>query len=145
MKTSFKSLIQLAVCLGFATTFVAQAQQAKIDPTGAWKSSYTNQSGEVRESTVTLKLEGDKVTGAVSAFREGGTDTPISNGTLKGDEIAFDVTRERGGNTMTTKYTGKISGDTIKGKMESQRDGQPQTRDWEAKKVAAKPAAPPAR
>ena len=143
MQRTLRSVIQLAVCLAFAAGVAAQAEEKKIDPTGAWTSSYTNQSGQVRESTLTLKLEGDKLTGTMAGRREG-SDTAISNGTIKGDEIAFEVTREFGGNRVTTKYTGKISGDTIKGKSESQRDGQAQTRDWQAKRAAAKPATPPA-
>ena len=48
------------------------------------------------------------------------------------------MTREFNGNKFTTKYAGKISGDTIKGKAESERDGQARSRDWEAKREAAK-------
>ena len=40
---------------------------------------------------------------------------------------------------MTSTYKGKLSGDSIKGKIESTRDGQPQSRDWDAKREAAKP------
>jgi len=115
--------------------FTASAEEKKIDPTGTWKSSYTNQDGQVRESTIKLKVEGDKLTGTVSGRNN---DTAIEQGKIKGDEISFQVTREFGGNKVVIKYTGKVSGDTIKGKSESQRDGQPQTRDWVAKKEAAK-------
>jgi hypothetical protein len=112
----------------------ARAEEKKIDPTGTWKSSYTNQDGQVRESTIKLKVEGDKLTGTVSGRNN---DAPIEQGKIKGDEISFQVTREFNGNKIVIKYSGKVSGDTIKGKSESQRDGQPQTRDWVAKKEAA--------
>ena len=36
------------------------------------------------------------------------------------------------------KYNGKVSADSIKGKSESERNGEPQSRDWEAKREAAK-------
>ena len=134
MKQTLKSITQLAVCLVLTLGFTARAEEKKIDPTGTWKSSYTNQDGQVRESTIKLKLEGDKLTGTVSGRNN---DSAIEEGKIKGDEVSFQVTREFNGNKSVMKYTGKVSGDTIKGKSESQRDGQPQTRDWVAKKEAA--------
>jgi hypothetical protein len=128
--------MQLAACLALALGFTAtaSAQDKKIDVNGTWKSSFTNQDGQVRESTFKLKAEGDKLTGTVSGRQN---DTAIEEGKIKGDEISFQVTREFNNNKVVTKYTGKVSGDTIKGKSESQRDGQPQTRDWVAKKEPA--------
>src|SRR6266550_3399494 len=134
MKRTLKSIAPLAVCLVLALGFTAGAEEKKIDPTGTWKSSYTNQDGQVRESTIKLKAEGDQLTGTVSGRNN---DATIEQCTIKGDEISFQVTREFGGNKVVIKYSGKVSGDTIKGKSESQRDGQPQTRDWVAKKEAA--------
>ena len=134
MQRTLKSTTQLAVCIVLTLGFTASAEEKKIDPTGTWKSSYTNQDGAVRESTIKLKVEGDKLTGTVSGRNN---DAAIEEGKIKGDEISFQVTREFGGNKVVIKYSGKISGDTIKGKSESQRDGQPQTRDWVAKKEPA--------
>ena len=132
MKQTLKSITQLAVCLVLTLGFTAGAEEKKIDPTGTWKSSYTNQDGQVRESTIKLKVEGDKLTGTVSGRNN---DSAIEEGKIKGDEVSFQVTREFNGNKSVIKYTGKVSGDTIKGKSESQRDGQPQTRDWVADAV----------
>ena len=134
MQRTLKSIIQLAVCLTLTLGFTASAQDKKTDVTGTWKSSFTNQNSQVRESTFKLKVEGDKLTGTVSGRNN---DTAIEEGKVKGDEISFQVTREMNGNKVTTKYTGKVSGDTIKGKTESQRDGQSQKREWVAKKEPA--------
>jgi hypothetical protein len=134
MKQTFKSITELAVCLVLTLGFTASAEEKKIDLTGTWKSSYTNQDGQVRESTIKLKVEGDKLTGTVSGRNN---DATIEQGKITGDEISFQVTREFNGNKVVIKYSGKVTGDTIKGKSESQRDGQPQTRDWVAKKEAA--------
>ena len=134
MQRILKSITQLAVCLLLTLGFAVRAEEKKIDLTGTWKSSYTNQDGQVRESTIKLKAEGDKLTGTVSGRNN---DATIEQGTIKGDEVSFQVTREFNGNKVVIKYSGKVSGDTIKGKSESQRDGQPQTRDWVAKKEAA--------
>lgn len=135
MQQTVKSLLQLTACLLLTLSVTASAQDKKVDLNGTWKSSFTNQNGQVRESTFKLKVEGEKVTGTVSGRNN---DTAIEEGKIKGDEVSFQVTREAQGNKVVTKYTGKISGDTITGKSESQRDGQPQTRDWVAKREAAK-------
>src|SRR5262249_58499719 len=93
--------------------------------------------GPDRKMSLKLKVEGDKVTGKLTAPARGGEmrDTDIKDGQIKGDEISFKVEREINGNTMVSKYNGKVSGDTIKGKMEFERNGETQSRDWEAKRV----------
>ena len=131
MQPTLKSITQLAACLVLALGFTAIAEEKKTDLTGTWKSSYTNQDGQVRESTIKLKAEGDKLTGTVSGRNN---DATIEQGTIKGDEVSFQVTREFNGNKVTTKYNGKLSGDSIKGKIETERNGTPQSRDWEAKR-----------
>jgi hypothetical protein len=140
MHKSVKSPSLLTACLALTFAFAANA----ADVTGTWKSSFTNQNGQVRESTFKLKAEGEKLTGTVSGRNN---DTAIGEGKIKGDEVSFQVVREFNGNTMTNKYSGKLSGDTITGKSESQRDGQPQSRDWTAKREAEEkaPAAEPAK
>lgn len=134
MKLTIKTITQLAVCLALTFGFTARAEDKKVDLTGSWKSSFTNQNGQARETIYKFKVEDGKLSGTVSG-RNG--DTAIEDAKLTGDEIAFAVTREFNGNKMVIKYSGKVSGDTIKGKSESQRDGQPQSRDWEAKREAA--------
>lgn len=101
------------------------------DPTGTWKWTVSF-GGQSREMTLKLKMEGDKLTGAM--VRDG-QETPIQDAQCKDGDVSFTVVRERDGQKMTSKYTGKVSGDTITGKRESQRDGQTQSRDWEAKRV----------
>jgi len=130
------------VCLLIGLSAIGRAADGKTDPTGTWKWSFTGQNGQTRETTLKLKLEGDKLTGTISGR---GGDTAIESATLKDDAIAFQVTREFNGNKFTQKYTGKISGDSIKGKIEFERDGQAQSRDWDAKREAAKAAEPAAK
>ena len=136
MQRTLTSLTQLAVCLVIALGIGARAaDEKKNDPTGTWKWSFTGQNGQSRETTLKLKVDGDKLTGTISGR---GGETTIQEAKLKGDEISFQVTRENNGNKITTKYNGKISGDTIKGKTEFERNGQPQSRDWEAKRESEK-------
>jgi len=138
MQRTIKSIIQLSACLALTIGFMARAEDKKIDLTGTWKSSVTNQNDQVRETVFKLKAEGDKLTGTISGRNN---DTAIEEGKIKGEEISFQVTREFNGNKMVIKYTGKVSGDTITGKSESERDGQTRSRDWVAKREAAKDSA----
>jgi hypothetical protein len=120
---------------------VVQAQQKKVDPTGKWTWTTPGRNGGPdRTSTLTLKLEGEKVTGKLSTPGRDGQarETEITEGKLKGEEISFAIVREFNGNKMTSKYSGKVSAESIKGKIEFERNGQTQSRDWEAKRAAAK-------
>jgi hypothetical protein len=116
------------------------SEEKKTDPTGTWTWSTLGRNGSPdRKSTLKLKLEGDKVTGTLSAPGRDGQIivVAVSQGKLKGDEISFEVSREFQGNKFTAKYNGKISGDSIKGKLETERNGQTQSRNWEAKRVSS--------
>ena len=136
------SLILTAALLTLGATASSQAADKKADPTGTWTWTTPGRDGaEGRKSTLTLKAEGEKVTGKLaSPGRQGGEarEIEIKNGKLKGDEVSFEVTREFGGNSFTAKYSGKIAGDTIKGKVQTERDGETRDRDWEAKRETAK-------
>src|SRR5262245_60242984 len=109
MQRTVKAILQLTACLLMTLAVTATAQDKKPDLNGSWKSSFTNQNGQVRETTFKLKVEGEKVTGTVSGRNN---DTAIEDGKVKGDEVSFQVTREIQGNKVVTKYTGKVSGDT---------------------------------
>jgi hypothetical protein len=141
MKTP-KSLSLQCVALilaAFASTFSGRAadtdSKSVANPTGTWKWTFETQSGQTIESSLKLKLEGDKLTGTF--IGRGGTEVAIQDAALKRDEISFTVVRERAGQKMTSKYSGKLAGDTIKGKIETERDGQTSSRDWEAKRATA--------
>ncbi len=124
MKFQLK-IVVLAVAIA-ATTIATFAAE---NPTGKWKWSFTTQQGQTFETTLTLKLDGDKLVGTVTG--RSGTETAIDDAKLDSDTVSFSVTRDRQGQKFTTKYSGKISGDTIKGKSTSDRG----ERDWEAKRV----------
>jgi hypothetical protein len=133
---TMKSLVKIVAGAIFALGFIAQVHAA--DATGTWTWTQPGrQGGEGRKMTLKLKVDGEKLTGAVTMpGRQGGDpiETAISDGKVKGDEIAFNVVREFNGNKMTTKYSGKVSADAIKGKTEMERNGQANSRDWEAKR-----------
>jgi hypothetical protein len=103
---------------------------AAEDPTGNWKSTMML-GKKSQDVTITLKLEGDKLTGTIGG---GQRDAAISDGTFKDDKVSFSVIREQKGEKLTQKYTGTVSGDTIKGKVDTERGGKSRSTDWEAKR-----------
>jgi hypothetical protein len=136
-RNALSTVLKLITCATLAVGVVANAAEKKSDPAGSWTWSVPARNGGAdRTNNLTLKVEGDKLTGALAApGRDGQINTlTIADGKVTGDDVSFSVTREFNGNTMTSKYTGKLSGDTIKGKIEFERNGEPQTRDWEAKR-----------
>jgi hypothetical protein len=120
-------LVVALALIGFASS--AMAADEKTDATGTWKWTMTRGDNKV-ELAVTLKQDGEKLTGAI---KRGDQETAIADGKVDGKKISFSVTRERNGNKMTTKYSGEITGDTLKGKIEfTNAQGETQSRDWEA-------------
>ncbi|HEV2949609.1 MAG TPA: hypothetical protein VGX70_19685 [Gemmataceae bacterium] len=127
-----RRLFVTALVVTLAGSFGAARADDKANPTGTWKWTVTRNNQE-REMTLKLKLDGDKLTGAMVG--QDNQETPIEDGQFKDGEVSFKVTRERQGNKFTMKYSGKVSGDNIKGKTEFDRNGETQSRDWEAKRA----------
>jgi hypothetical protein len=102
---------------------------------GVWKWSvaFGGGGGFRADSTLTLKQEGEKLVGKLSAGRAG--DSEIKKGKFKSGHISFETEREREGETFTNRYYGKLSGDKIQGHMELNFFGQPRTNKWEALRV----------
>jgi hypothetical protein len=95
------------------------------DVTGKWTAQVPGRQGAARETTFTLKADGDKLTGTVSG-QQG--DTPISDGKISGDKISFVRESQRGKQT----FTGTVAGDEIKFKR-AMEQGEPQ--EFVAKRV----------
>jgi hypothetical protein len=124
MKTriAFLSICLVMTTIAWAAEVNAQDREDRMyrrdmalvwlaDASGKWTAQVPGRDGQPQETTFTFKVEGDKLTGAVSG-RQG--DTPIADGKISGDEISFTVTRERQGATIKQLYKGKVSGDEIK-------------------------------
>ena len=120
----------LSVCFALLAATLAWA----ADVTGKWVAQVPGREGQTRETTFTLKAEGDKLTCSVSG-RQG--DTAISDGKINGDEISFTVVRNFQGNEFKTHYKGKVAGDEIK--FTATREGGPggggQPQEFVAKRV----------
>ena len=115
----------------------ARAEDKKVDPSGTYTWTVPARNGGAdRTNTLTLKLEGDKLTGKLSApGRDGQINSrDIADGKITGTDVSFCVVRTFNDNTVTNKYSGKFADGVIKGKTEfNNRNGEPQSRDWEAK------------
>lgn len=128
--------IMLGAAFLVGTLNFAQAQDTKVDPTGTyiWTMPGRN-GGPDRTNTLTLKLDGDTLTGKLSAPGRGGkiNETEIADGKVDGSTVSFNVIRTYNENTMTNKYSGKLADGTITGTIEFNRNGDTQSRDWTAK------------
>jgi hypothetical protein len=103
----YRTVAVLAACIVLLGISIAYA----ADVTGKWVAQVPGREGQTREVTITLKAEGEKLTGSVSG-RQG--DNPISDGKIKGDDLEFTVTQNFQGNEVKVNYKGKVSGDEIK-------------------------------
>ena len=127
-KLLFVTAILLVVALG---AFAA-------DVTGKWTYEQAGRNGgPARQVTITLKQDGNKLTGTVPGFGRGGAAAPeseITNGKVDGNNVSFEVKREFNGNTMVTKYEGTVSGDEMKLKITRDTPNGPMTNEVTAKK-----------
>jgi hypothetical protein len=96
---------------------------------GVWKWSVTF-GDRTFDSRVTLKLEGDRLTGKLSGGR---SDTDIHRGRFRDNRVSFQVERRGfgGGETTTNIYRGRLEGDKITGIYTSTFGGL-RTNDWNA-------------
>lgn len=108
------------------------------DLTGKWTYSMQGRDGTPREVTITLKQDGDKLTGSVPGMGRGGAAAPamdVMNGKVDGDKFSFETKMEMGGQTRVTKYEGTSSGSELKMKVTRETQNGPQTNEVTAKKA----------
>ena len=144
-------LTTLAITLAIAASSLgARAEDTRptVNPSGTWNVTYPPTSAAAAESTLVLKLEGDKLSGTITRLTGGKTERlAIEIGKVKGDQITFSVqhyARTYQGNVaqppdkdqlVQRKFEGRMSGDGIKGKVAQTYQGNTHTRDWEAKRI----------
>jgi hypothetical protein len=106
--------LMVAVCM-LAFTSIAFAQGAKVDVTGKWQFTVQTDAG-TGTPTVTLKQDGDKLTGHYSSETLGEADL---TGTVKGSDIKFSFNASLQGQAVPVTYTGTVdSKDTMKGTLD---------------------------
>jgi len=91
------------------------------DVSGKWKAEFEGRDGQKMTSDLTLKADGEALTGTISGR---GGDTAISEGKISGDDISFVVVRNFQGQEAKMQYKGKVAGDEIKLSVQF-REGMP--------------------
>ncbi len=122
-----KAVLAAALALGLCG--LARAEDVKkADPSGTWKCE-TDVNGQKRESTLTLKKDGDKLTGTIVYADK--MESKLSDVKFKDGELSFSATREVNDQKITIKYKAKVEGDKIKGKAEAEVGGETRSFDFE--------------
>src|SRR5215468_4329651 len=91
-----------------AASLSLAAQGAKIDVTGKWAFTVQTDAG-TGTPTVTLKQDGEKLTGHYSSQTLGEADL---TGTVKGADVTFTFTADLQGNAVPVTYKATIEGPT---------------------------------
>ena len=95
------------------------------DFTGTWKGEAHTNEGGAFPITVTLKVDGENLTGTVAQGKS--EPKEIENGKATPDQISFVLTYKIPAGTRTVTYTGKFEGDQLK--LSSQREGSKRIQD----------------
>ena len=124
LKAILSAALVLVVCaLGVA------ANQA--DPVGTWKCEY-NIGDQKRSSTLTIKKDGDKLTGTMSWPDQ--KEAPLKDLKLKDGELTFSAERVLMDNKFNIEYKFVVNGDALKGKGTLDIGGEKRDFDIEGKR-----------
>lgn len=119
-----KATLSMALVLGICG--LAGAAD-KVDPVGTWKCEY--KIGDLkRESTLTIKKDGDKLAGTMSWPDQ--KDEKLKDVKLKDGTLTFSAVRKFMNNPIPIDYKLTIDGDKFKGKGSSNFSGQKQEFDF---------------
>jgi hypothetical protein len=125
MKATLSAVLVLGLC-GYAG-----AADEKADPVGTWKCEY-DIGGQKRESTLTIKKDGDKLAGTMSWADQ--KDEKLKEPKLKDGTLTFSAVRKFMGNEIAIDYTLKIDGDKLTGKGAAEFGGEKREFDIEGKR-----------
>jgi hypothetical protein len=90
------------------------AAQGTIDLTGKWILEVKTQAGGTTTPTLTLKQDGEKLSGHYSSATLGEAEL---TGTVKGQQIEFSFNTDVQGFALHVQYTGTVKGGTMDGKI----------------------------
>ena len=124
-----KAILSAALVLGFCG--LTGARDEKADPVGTWKCEYEI-GGQKRESTLTIKKDGDKLSGTMSWPDQ--KEAKLKDVKLKDWELTFSAERELMDMKLTVEYKLKIDGDKFKGKAAVDVGGEKREIDIEGKR-----------
>jgi hypothetical protein len=117
------------LAIGLLALVAAPRAQNAVD--GKWAGEVQGGRGP-QQITVTLKAEGDKLTGSVMGGRGG--EIAIKDGTISGSTVKFKTTQMgRGGNEITFNWSGTVKGDEI-AMTRAAEGGQGQSQEFTLKR-----------
>ena len=125
-----KAILPMALVLGVCGRAGA-ADDKVVDPVGTWKCEYEI-NGMKRTSTLTIKKDGDKLTGTMSWPDQ--KETNLKDLKLKDGTLTFSAERKFMANQFTVEYKLTIDGDKLKGKGAAEFRGQKQEWDINGKR-----------
>ena len=123
-----KAILSTALVLGICG--LAGAAD-KVDPVGTWKCEYEI-GGAKRTSTLTIKMDGDKLAGTMSWPDQ--KEANLKDLNLKDGDLTFSAVREFMDNKITVEYKFTIDGDKLKGKGAAEFGGKKQEYDVTGKR-----------
>jgi hypothetical protein len=124
-----KAALSMTLVVGLCG--LAGAQGEKADPVGTWKCEY--KIGDMkRMSTLTIKMEGDKLAGTMSWPDQ--KDEKLKDPKFKDGKLTFSAVRKFMDNEFPLDFTLTIDGDKFKGKAASDFGGKKQEFDIEGKR-----------
>ena len=104
-------ILTIIVLLSASAALIAQT---KVDVTGKWALEVKTEAGGTTMPSVTLKQDGEKLTGHYSSETLGEAEV---TGTVKGQQIEFGFNAEVQGFALQVRYTGTVDGNSMKGKI----------------------------
>lgn len=128
-----KTILTAALLLGLCGLAVAQGE--KVDPVGTWKCDYRI-GEEKRMSTLTIKMDGDKLAGTMSWPDQ--KETNLKDLKLKDGDLTFSAVRVVGDTKYDVEYKFTITGDKLKGQGAVLIGGEKRPFDIEAKREKGK-------
>jgi alpha-galactosidase len=95
----------------FVLFFSVASVVCAADLTGHWLATVRRPDGEVRETSLYLKSDGDRLSGYMA---QGGQDTPLTDGKQSGDDFSFVIERDYFGEIRRSTYSGRLEkGDIV--------------------------------
>jgi hypothetical protein len=104
---------------------------AAADPSGRWIAEFPGPQGNTVHSVMSLKAEGETLTGSVQGARGG--QAPITDGKIQGNDLTFTVVRHWQGVDFKTLYHGTIKRDVIHFTV-TRAGGEGGSREFDAKR-----------
>jgi hypothetical protein len=123
-----KAILSMALVLGVSG--LAGAAD-KVDPVGTWKCEYKI-GDQQRTSTLTIKMDGDKLAGTMSWPDQNAEN--LKNLKLTDGTLTFSAVRKLMNREIPIDYKLTIDGDQLKGKGTSDFGGQKQEFDINGKR-----------